>query len=546
MSLMLVATLALAQYQYETTVNEQIGPGMVHRRIVVATEPWQIHVIEVDLRHPYVALESVKAKDLLIGRETTSRMARRRQDEGHRVVAAINADFFEADGSPVNLQIRNGEILRTPIARTVVGFYDRAKPIWGRLQFSGCVVKGSRRAAILNINSRHTSDDLVLYNRYFGVRTLTDSTRCEALLHPLQEWQVNDTLTCMIDSIANGNMAIPDNHAVLSGHGLSGAFVRNNILKGDTVKLWLGLPPSTAAIREMIGGLPQIVVNGREQVSNAQQLEGGSDSFTNTRHPRTAVGFNADSSSLFLVTVDGRQPAVSSGMSLQELAGFLIHIGVHNGINLDGGGSTTMVINDTVMNSPSDAAGERAVANALLLISTAPKGTVVRLNLQPKSARLLTGQSLTLSAKGMDQYCNVIALEPAQCSFSCPSALGEVESDGTFTAGRAESDGFVLFRYGALTDSVSLRVRSIAEFGISPKRPLATKARSVSFLATVKDRDGREHYPDITWSCLDPAIGSIDSLGLFHAIKSGTARIVASALGHQDTARVTVKKLKRW
>jgi hypothetical protein len=97
-----------------------------------------------------------------------------------------------------------------------------------------------------------------------------------------------------------------------------------------------------------------------------------------------------------------------------------------------------------------------------------------------------------------------------------------------------------------LTDSVSLRVRSIAEFGISPKRPLATKARSVSFLATVKDRDGREHYPDITWSCLDPAIGSIDSLGLFHAIKSGTARIVASALGHQDTARVTVKKLKRW
>jgi exopolysaccharide biosynthesis protein len=68
-----------------------------------------------------------------------------------------------------------------------------------------------------------------------------------------------------------------------------------------------------------------------------------------------------------MVTVDGRQPGESIGMSLTMLADLLIEFGASEAINLDGGGSTTMVIRNTVVNKPSDATGERPVSDAILI-----------------------------------------------------------------------------------------------------------------------------------------------------------------------------------
>ncbi|HEX2963057.1 MAG TPA: phosphodiester glycosidase family protein, partial [Ignavibacteriales bacterium] len=66
-------------------------------------------------------------------------------------------------------------------------------------------------------------------------------------------------------------------------------------------------------------------------------------------------------------TVDGRQES-SSGATLKEFADLMISEGIYNGLNLDGGGSTTMVIDGNVVNRPSDKEGERPVGNCLLLI----------------------------------------------------------------------------------------------------------------------------------------------------------------------------------
>ncbi len=61
------------------------------------------------------------------------------------------------------------------------------------------------------------------------------------------------------------------------------------------------------------------------------------------------------------------------------MADVLLQLGAWHAVNLDGGGSTTLVIRNEVASSPSDPAGERNVANALLLVSTAPEGEVHRL-----------------------------------------------------------------------------------------------------------------------------------------------------------------------
>lgn len=92
---------------------------------------------------------------------------------------------------------------------------------------------------------------------------------------------------------------------------------------------------------------------------------GARPEFGERRHPRTAVGWNGRS--LFWVVVDGRQAPISDGMTLAELAALFERLGARHAVNLDGGGSTAMVVRGRVVNRPSDATGERPVGNALLL-----------------------------------------------------------------------------------------------------------------------------------------------------------------------------------
>jgi exopolysaccharide biosynthesis protein len=96
-------------------------------------------------------------------------------------------------------------------------------------------------------------------------------------------------------------------------------------------------------------------------------LEGASREFAEKRHPRTGIGFSKDSTIVKFVVVDGRQ-SQSDGMTLREFTDLMLSLELHHALNLDGGGSTTMVVGDRVVNSPSDAAGERPVANAILLL----------------------------------------------------------------------------------------------------------------------------------------------------------------------------------
>ena len=70
-----------------------------------------------------------------------------------------------------------------------------------------------------------------------------------------------------------------------------------------------------------------------------------------------------------MITVDGRQPGVSVGMTLQELADYMLSLGATDAMNLDGGGSTTMYLDGKVVNTPSDKEGERKVSDAMVVTS---------------------------------------------------------------------------------------------------------------------------------------------------------------------------------
>lgn len=115
---------------------------------------------------------------------------------------------------------------------------------------------------------------------------------------------------------------------------------------------------------QVVGGYPQLL-DGTEVASGVASAR---PEFAAFRHPRTSVGVDVTSDRFWMVVVDGRQEARSAGMTLPELAELMAALGADEALNLDGGGSSAMLVRGRVANRPSDDAGERRVANSLWLV----------------------------------------------------------------------------------------------------------------------------------------------------------------------------------
>lgn len=362
----------LAQIKYDTISTRIVSTGIKYSKLIEKALPLSIHVLEIDLKNPHIKIESFKAANLIKGNERTSVMAKQNSFAGHKVVAAVNGDFYHAGGIPTNIQIRNGQIISPPITRTIIAFDVNNKPIMNSIKYFGKVFKGNSSFNIDGVNIPRKDNQLVLLNRYFGESSGTNSSSREILVQRVSRWIVNDTVKCIVKKIqiGIGNMLIPDTtYAVISTEGSANDFTKS-IRIGDTIKILNTITPAFPKIKEAIGGFIQVVNHGKDYVDQSYQKE-YKPGHALLRHPRTAVGFSQDSTKLYLVAVDGRQ-AHSVGMNLHELADLMIKIGVHYGLNLDGGGSTTMVVKDSVVNIPSDGK-ERAVSNGLLIINSKPE-----------------------------------------------------------------------------------------------------------------------------------------------------------------------------
>ncbi len=144
---------------------------------------------------------------------------------------------------------------------------------------------------------------------------------------------------------------------------------------------WMGVPEVLADTAVMVGwvvprdradGMSQVVggfpllLRGGERVGDlgVAKLPG----FSGARHPRTAVGYDAREDALWIAVVDGRQPGYSDGMTLPELTRLLEELGAWEAVNLDGGGSSVMIVEGVAVSRPSDEAGERPVVNALAVV----------------------------------------------------------------------------------------------------------------------------------------------------------------------------------
>lgn len=361
----------------DTISTKTVATGVKLTSISFPSLPLKVSVLEADLTNPLLNVETAKAakdgNEILFAKEKTSSIALRKTNDSILVVGAVNGDFFDIqNGAPINLQVENGEVVKKSgnvPAKSVFGMTKEKRPFVERVSLKGRLF-ASRDSGLKidNLNEASASGEAIVFNKYYGERTGTVVYGTVLWLRRISEAIVHDTVLAIVDSLTDlsGNARIPLDGYVLIARGKARGFVLRKIAVHDTLKILFELIPRVGKVTQAIGGWPRIVRGGKNTFRSEAEAEEAIPGNTDRRHPRTAVGISKDGKKLYFVVVDGRQ-ASSIGITLDDLANLMIRLGAHNAINLDGGGSTTMVVNGKVVNSPSDPTGERPVSNAIIV-----------------------------------------------------------------------------------------------------------------------------------------------------------------------------------
>jgi hypothetical protein len=343
---------------YRSGASVHLGPGLDHLTLSGRAVPEAVHVARLSKPGSF-ELRAVPANGAVgRGLERTSSICTR-----VHCTVAVNGDFFGPHNTiPLGGVISAGQLLRSPSRdHPQLMLSGNGSPSTGILTLTATLVTTDLKSLRIDgINRALPHDGVVLYTPAFGPRTATNHGTTEVTLlakRPAGPVVMSKTTVVGVGRSASrrGNNAIPAGGAVIAASGGGVARITDLIKRmqaGDASSDALLRVESPSGAVESIGGGPVLVHNGASVVPNAPT------DFSRGRHPRTIVGWTP-SGDILLVTVDGRQPGRSLGMTLPEAARFMIGLGAREAINLDGGGSTTFVERGRVVNTPSDKAIRR-------------------------------------------------------------------------------------------------------------------------------------------------------------------------------------------
>lgn len=335
--------------KYDHKIEEEITPGITYiswMRSATSGPVWA-HILDIDPKAGF-SIKPVLSNGAIQGLEPLMPMVERT-----RAIAAVNGSYFGLDGSIIGLLKIDGEIASTPeLPRTALGILPDNTLLIDQVHYEGKVELPDGRTVPINaVNRERGENELIVYNGLYAPTTGSNNYGIEYVV-------VNDKVTAINPS----NTQIPPDGAVLSAHGAA-ARLLSAIKVGDTVKVHQTLGPVWDKTVHVLGAGPMLVKNNSVFLTTKVE-EFGSD-VAGGRAPRTAIGIKADGH-ILAVVVDGRQEN-SIGMSLLELALFMQELGAKDAMNLDGGGSSEMVVKGRIVNTPSDGR-ERRVGDALVIV----------------------------------------------------------------------------------------------------------------------------------------------------------------------------------
>ena len=352
---------------------EIVAPGIELYRLndqTLLSPPGPVAVELLRLDPGRVDLKLVLAQDTVLGLETVPDMALRSD-----AIAAINAGFFLPTGEPAGLLKIEGELVseiappRGAVALVPGGFGHKPRLLFDQVSASVVVDLGSgkqrREVPVDAIDTVRAPGALVLFTPRFWTDTRTPCDGGSEFVFEGSPLALTERREAACTS------AIPRDGGVLAaGPGvpaerLAELTVGTHVRARAVYRTLNGTKPAAwEAAPDIVGGVGLLATAGR--LVNDWAPEKPRDGFTTERHPRTVIG-SAGDGRIWLIAVDGRNKALSLGMSFAELQTLVTRVGLVEALNLDGGGSTTMVVKGTVVNHPSDATGPRRVSDAIVV-----------------------------------------------------------------------------------------------------------------------------------------------------------------------------------
>lgn len=502
--------------------------------------------------------------DALTARTTVSAAAKQLEQEGYRVVAGINGDFYNTStGLPIGIVVADGELRSSDGGYYAVGFKKDGSAVLGKPGITlnadlGYVALDPtndvptqivRQIAGIN-KARVSSGGIYLYTYDFNNRHTTGNTEpgidvvCTV---KSGSFSIGETLRLQVEEVieASGATAIREDQVVLSVNQKSNDYYVSALKYlpvGSTIKLEIAAAHRDwEDVQYAVGALYSLVENGEV----VRGLPTGAS-------PRTAIGQKKDGTVVFY-TIDGRRSGHSVGASLTQVAQRLVELDCETAVCLDGGGSTTLAITEpddtsiSVINTPSEGY-ERAVTNQLFLVAdNEPSERLSHFYVKADNQYVLAGSRVGISAAAVDT--TFIPMDDQK--FDLEADDGEIEGGDlitpdydceiTVTASRKSKEGSTVVYVVERPDEIVVRNPSgaaVTELNLSPGSSIAlTAAASWNHLPLAADQDA------FHWKLKGDDIGEISNTGVFTATTPGEATLTVSAGGEKATVDITVARM---
>lgn len=513
------------QSLYEEKKEEYISSGVKHEQLLRFTDKgWlSVNVMRINLQDNFTSLEVLFNQTGLKNKAKLSELA----NQNPQVIGAVNGDFFNTKGAAtLGPIVKDGALVSTPYyIPNQMGVFNQTKdgtPFINYWAPENVGITNQRSLAFLKIGSVNKESDYgdtaILFTPTFGEKTPALSPNLSSAVEMVIE-------NNMVKEIVNAKEGtyIPRSGSVVFATGSFADLIWSNFAVGDGIELSASTTPDYQSLALAMGGGAVVLQDGIVPATFSHNITGN--------HPRTAIGISRDNKEVLFVTIDGRTSSYT-GVTQKELGEIMAYLGAQQAINLDGGGSTEMILrplgeeNKKIVNTLSDGS-ERRLMNGIGVVSTAPQADLAGIKIQAQDTNVFVNGSRQLDIKAYDENYNPLPVDYSRIKWHITGANGTF-SGNTFTAtapGKAaivaEYDGkYATLEMNVLDQPVSLR--------LSPNKLFIDKNGERAITVTAVDSDGYSatlRPQDITFE-VPQNLGYIDERGFFKAASQGGSGVI--------------------
>lgn len=539
------------EYSVDTLFHAKIGPGTSQTSLYFTDGSTDMRVFytTIDMTNPYLTLRTVSGTDKTAGGEVVSSMAQRNDGPGHRFFAGINGDFFYTSGTtphgvsmvgtPIGTCIGDGVVYKLNNDEFKYVFDENRNSYINAVSFSGSVTHNGTTVTAGGVNTDASNNVITFYNdRFYGYTNQTSACcEVEAMLVEGDTFNFLEPFKMVITGMPStaGDMEIPDGRYVLHGQGTTADFI-SSLQVGDEVTVTMNAVAGGIKIdpREVVSGQPWVLHNG-ETIN-----DGNPD-----MHPRTCIGFANGGQTVIFLVVDGRS-LISDGCRTSHLGDLLQYAGATEGLNLDGGGSSTFYTSALgVRNVPSDG-HERADSNGLFLVSSAPDDDeVAEIRFKDWAQRVPKYGIYSPVIYGYNQYGMLIDTDVQGFTLEVPENLGTVKDGNTFFA-NGSGDGEIIAIYNGISATLPISIVGSGDDMSLTNDSIITDTYRTHAVG-VESRVGETVMPldpaALTWSSSDESIVVIDeNTGVLRGVRDGVAVVTGVLEDKLLSMKVKVEK----